>query len=141
MCIVCLLFSHYDVNPPCLASIQINSRMEFVHQLTQKRILTFIRFSAYRTWIGTIPNCGKRGYSETQFRHKKHQKRLSKMRDMQIRNSDIITELALRKLTRTQKMRKEEQDRCHKQWCLISLEDRHKNWAILDKIKWFKEEP
>ena len=77
----------FDVNPPCLASIQINSRMEFVHQLTQKRILTFIRFSAYRTWIGTIPNCGKRGYSETQFRHKKHRKRLSKTRDMQIRNS------------------------------------------------------
>ena len=37
------------------------------------------------------------------------------MRDMQIRNSDIITELALRKLTRTQKMRKEEQDMNDKQ--------------------------
>ena len=34
---------------------------------------------------------------------------------MQIRNLDKITKLALRKLTRTQKMQKEEQDRCHKQ--------------------------
>ena len=33
------------------------------------------------------------------------------MRDMKIRNSNRITELALHKLTRTQKMRKEEQER------------------------------
>ena len=37
------------------------------------------------------------------------------MRDMKIRNSNRITELALHKLTRTQKMRKEEQERHHKQ--------------------------
>ena len=40
---------------------------------------------------------------------------LSKMRGMKIRNSDIITELALQKLTRTQKIQYEEQDRRHKQ--------------------------
>jgi len=37
------------------------------------------------------------------------------MRDMQIRNLDTITKLALRKLTRTQKMRKEQQDMNEKQ--------------------------
>ena len=46
----------------------------------------------------------ERGHSETQFRNKKHQKKLSKTRDIQIRNSDRITKLALRKLARTQKM-------------------------------------
>ena len=46
---------------------------------------------------------------------KKHRKRLSKMRDMKIRNSNRIIELALQKLTRTQKMQKEEQDRHHRQ--------------------------
>ena len=78
--------------------------MKFVHQLNRKHILTFIRFSAYKTQIGTIPNRGERGHSETQFRNKKHQKKLSKTRDIQIRNSDRITKLALRKLARTQKM-------------------------------------
>ena len=39
---------------------------------------------------------------------KNTEKRLSKMRDMQIRNSNKIIELTLQKLTRTQKMRKEE---------------------------------
>ena len=37
------------------------------------------------------------------------------MRDMKIRNSNRIIELALQKLTRTQKMQKEEQDRHHRQ--------------------------
>ena len=63
----------YDVNPHCLASIWINSRMKFAHQLSQKRILTFIRFSAHKTRIGTITNQDERGHSEMQFRHKKHQ--------------------------------------------------------------------
>ena len=61
-----------DVNHPCLASIWINSKIKFVHQLSQKCILTFIRFLAYRTQIETIPNRGERGHSEMQFRHKKH---------------------------------------------------------------------
>ena len=34
---------------------------------------------------------------------------------MQIKNSDRIIELALQKLTRTQKIQNEEQDRRHKQ--------------------------
>jgi len=124
--------SSSDVNLPSCASIRINSMMKFVHQLNQKCILTFIHVSGYRTLIGTIPNWGERGHSETQFRHKKHWKRLSKTKNMQIKNSDRIIELALQKLTRTQKIQNEEQDRRHKQWCLISLEDCHKNWAILD---------
>ena len=110
---VILEYISIDVNPLCLASIRINSRMKFSHQLSQKRILTFIRFSAYR--IATIRNRGERGHSKTQFRHTKNRKRLSKMRNMQIRNSKRITESALWKLTRTQKMQKEEQNRRHKQ--------------------------
>jgi len=61
-----------------------------------------------------IPNQGERGHFETQL-HNKNRKRLSKMRDIQIRNSNKITKLALQKLTRTQQMKKEEQDRRHKQ--------------------------
>jgi len=57
--------------------------------------LTFIRFSAYRTRIGTVPKWGERGHSETHFRHKKHWNGLSKTRDMQIRISDKISELAM----------------------------------------------
>ena len=38
-----------------------------------------------------------------QFRHKNTKKMLSKMRGMKIRNSDIITELALRKLNKEKK--------------------------------------
>jgi len=74
--------------------------MEFTHPLSQKHILSFIRFSAYRTRIGTIPYQGERGHSETQFRDKKHRKRLSKIRDIQIRNSERITELELWKLNK-----------------------------------------
>ena len=54
-----------------------------------------------------IPKQGERRRFEMQFRHKKHRKRLSKMRDMQIRNSNRITEIALRKLNKeTKKMQK-----------------------------------
>jgi len=77
--------------------------MKFTYQLSKKRILTFIHFSAYRTRIGTIPKRGERGRSKMQFRHKNTKKMLSKMRGMQIRNSDIITELALRKLNKEKK--------------------------------------
>jgi len=63
-------------------------------------LLTFIRVSAYRTWIGTIPKLDERGHSETQFRHKKLRKRLRKMRDMQIINSNRIIELTLQKLNK-----------------------------------------
>ena len=62
--------------------------------------MTFIHFSAYRTQIITISKQGERGRSETQFRPKK---RISKMRDMQIRNSNKIIKLALRKLNKKTK--------------------------------------
>ena len=50
-----------------------------------------------------IPKRGEKGRSEMRFRYKKHQKRLSKTRDMQIKNLDRITELILWKLNKETK--------------------------------------